>query len=474
MTETIEKILKYSLASLCLVAITGAAIYRFYALNFTGVCLSLALTLAGLIFMVWAEKKYGPRRSRKIIILNAPKTKINPGLLPTALCLLYVALIGFCFWQLLNGATTSAIISPWETVSGAFFIFYAAATAVLIILILVLFSRAKTLFHKPAIPLLLFIHYLVSFSVAVIVYRIGFGFDPFVHGATMELIDKTGAVEPKPFYYLGQYALIVILHKISLLSVVWLQKLLSPLLAAVYLPWALFKMLVRCFGDPLRAGLTVLLALALPFSVFIVTTPQNLTYLFLLLAIIFGLSCRDPWDLSLIYLLALAALATQPVAGVPAIMFALLLTIYHSDIKKIKLNLYRIVLLLNAAILPAAFFFFNRNNTAVPTGDNAKALSVPASALTALAVPGQENFILNFIYLYGANLSFTKALRSSSLACAPSLSTTKALVLVSPSVSTTPMTAASSTVGCWTSVASTSKGETYIPLTLSMSSLRPE
>ena len=63
-------------------------------------------------------------------------------------------------------------------------------------------------------------------------------------------------------------------------------------------------------------------------------------------------------------------------------------------------------------------------------------------------------------YLYGARRSFTKACNSALLACAPSLSTTKALVRVSPASSGTPITAASSTAGCCTSVASTSKGET--------------
>ena len=57
---------------------------------------------------------------------------------------------------------------------------------------------------------------------------------------------------------------------------------------------------------------------------------------------------------------------------------------------------------------------------------------------------------------------------------APGLRTTKALVLVRPSPSSVPMTAHSSTAGCCISVASTSNGETQMPLTLSMSSLRPE
>ena len=68
-------------------------------------------------------------------------------------------------------------------------------------------------------------HYLLSFSVAAIVYKIGYGFDPFIHQATMELIDKKGVVTPKPFYYLGEYGLIVIFHKLTGISIYFLNNL---------------------------------------------------------------------------------------------------------------------------------------------------------------------------------------------------------------------------------------------------------
>src|SRR5690606_28197751 len=79
-------------------------------------------------------------------------------------------------------------------------------------------------------------------------------------------------------------------------------------------------------------------------------------------------------------------------------------------------------------------------------------------------------------YLCGASRCLTKDCSSEASASSPArpaLRTTNALVRVRPFSSSTPITAASSTASCWTSVASTSKGETYWPLTLSMSSLRP-
>src|SRR6185369_5117767 len=77
-------------------------------------------------------------------------------------------------------------------------------------------------------------------------------------------------------------------------------------------------------------------------------------------------------------------------------------------------------------------------------------------------------------YLYGASFSLTNAFSCSSPTSAPGLRTTNAFDFVSPSPSSMPITAHSSTEGCCISVASTSNGETHIPLTFSMSSLRPE
>ena len=50
----------------------------------------------------------------------------------------------------------------------------------------------------------------------------------------------------------------------------------------------------------------------------------------------------------------------------------------------------------------------------------------------------------------------------------------KAFGLISPSASCLPMTAASSTASCEVSAASTSNGDTHMPETLNMSSVRPQ
>ncbi|MFH0891290.1 MAG: hypothetical protein V1867_00750 [Candidatus Falkowbacteria bacterium] len=394
--ELSKELFTHLLVLVCLISAMGAAVYRVYALNSLGVLLGLALALGGAAVLFFWGYRRGRLNNNVGHTVKEP-AKQAPGTGSVALVFLYALFTGSCFAVLFTNKTDLAIISPWEVVPGFFFAFFCLATIALMLIL----ARADKI-GAPMITLLLMTHYFLSFAVATIVYELGFGFDPFIHGATMDLIDKTGAVAPKPFYYLGQYALITIVHKISFIPIDLLQKFLVPLLAAIYLPRELLKLLGKWFSDASRIGLTVLLVLVIPFSIFIVTTPQNLAYLFLLLAIIRGLSCADSRDLAIIYLLAFAALATQPIAGIPALMFALILTVYHSDIKSIKPDLNRLILLLNAAVLPAAFFLLNRGKT--PAGGTTEP-PADTPGLSALSVPGEENFMLNFVYLYGANIA---------------------------------------------------------------------
>ena len=304
--------------------------------------------------------------------------------------------LSFClaFFTLFRARTSQSLISPWEVISPYFFLFYGLATLILIFII-AFFQPQRKIFLA-----LLSLHYFLSLAIAVIVYKIGYGFDPFIHQATAGLIDRIGAVYPKPFYYLGQYGLIVILHKITTLPIVWLDKLLVPVLAALLLPTAIFQFLKKYFTDDKVNLLLPLAILILPFSFFIVTTPQNLAYLFLFLTILYGLTCSCPKELIITYIFALASLAAHPLAGLPALFFALTLTVYHSNKDKLKKYFYFLIFIFSSLSLPLAFYFVNKNNGA--SGISAETATSP-NILEKITIPGQENFILNFIYLYAFN-----------------------------------------------------------------------
>ncbi|MBU4014939.1 hypothetical protein KJ878_01920 [Patescibacteria group bacterium] len=262
--------------------------------------------------------------------------------------------------------------------------------------------------------ILISLHYFLSFSICWIVYKIGYGFDQFIHQATMDLIDKAGEVHPKPFYYLGQYSLIIILHKITFISIEWLNKLLVPALAAVYLPAAIYHALTKWFEDKKTNLLLIITLLIFPFSFFILTTPQNLAYLLLILIIFLGLTCSNVFELLIIYLLAITALAIQPIAGIPAILFAALLTVFHGDKVKIKKYLYLLIFLLSIITLPIAFLIFENGYNISNSLKMAMEASGSMLPLLKFNLPEQENFILNFIYLYWFNLKIIIGLISAA------------------------------------------------------------
>lgn len=377
----IFQILKLILAFLGVLSFVGAVVYRLYALDWLGVIISLILSiasfapLAGLIV-------------NKTDKIDEEKMDNKSYLVFT----LYLLLSFFCFYILYSRQTSQAIISPWQVVPDYFFIVYGIATFVLIISL----TRPAKEYFKI---ILLSLHYLLSFSVAIIVYKIGYGYDPFVHEATLKMIDQSGFVDPKPFYYLGQYSLIIIAHKILFIPIAWINKMLVPILASLFLPYFIFRSLMANFNDKIVSYLATLAMLAVPFSFFIITTPQSLAFLFLILIILISFDLnRGKSDLLLIYILSLAAFSIQPIAGLPALIFSGILTIPALK-TKYKNYIFGLFFLAATFSLPASFFIFDSGKIEGIFKWSLSNLSTPG-----LSMPWKENFIYNFVYLYDFNL----------------------------------------------------------------------
>ena len=90
----------------------------------------------------------------------------------------------------------------------------------------------------------------------------------------------------------------------------------------------------------------------------------------LLLIILLGLTCSHPRDLITIYVLTFAAITIHPLAGIPAMLFSLALTVHHSNIKNLKSNLYRIIFFVSVAALPLAFYFLERNSASAELNES--------------------------------------------------------------------------------------------------------
>jgi hypothetical protein len=149
-------------------------------------------------------------------------------------------------------------------------------------------------------------------------YPLGYGFDPFLHRATVAHIAEHGTITPKPLYYIGQYALELVALKLFSLPLFAFDILLVPILAAGGITTALATRQAS-----LKAPSVMLACLIfLPLAAFVQTTPQALAFVFTAWALF-----SHPKPLFVPILFAMAALITHPLAGIGALIYVILLVL---------------------------------------------------------------------------------------------------------------------------------------------------
>ncbi len=153
-----------------------------------------------------------------------------------------------------------------------------------------------------------------TLAITPIIYRIGFGFDGFLHIASENVLLTTGTLHPKPFYYIGQYVFTTWIARQSSLPIAVVDRWLVPVFAALLIPLC-FVLIRRVFNKP--AAILVALSL-LPLGGFIASTPQSFAYLlgFTALLLTLGAAQHEINPLAPL-ILALWASATHPLAGIP-------------------------------------------------------------------------------------------------------------------------------------------------------------
>jgi hypothetical protein len=378
---------------LLIVALTmaiGGLVYYLYALDRLGIIIALIL----IVFLFWKTRRYFSSPEK-----FAGQVKRKDIIALLSYILVYLILIVILF----SSRSDRSLISPWQVISTNFFWLYILASSILAWLM------TRPDLGKTGKLILLSLHYFLSFSVAAVVYRIGYGFDPFIHQATMELIDAKGAVSPKTPYYLGQYGLIIIFHKLSGLSVAILNRFLVPGLAALLLPTALYRFLSGSGrsknSEPEHSNifLTMLFLLILTFSPFIVTTPQNLSYIFLILTIISGFGA-DPWQKTAI--LAIATAAIHPLTGLPALAWTglLIMNEYREAISRPARKYFRLaVWLFSALALPLALFFASGHSLKRGAAILSSFADYLGSLIGSPGTAGREDWLANLVYFFAYN-----------------------------------------------------------------------
>lgn len=304
-----------------------------------------------------------------------------------------------------SSAITDAVRSPWERLDGSVLLLFGLAVLLLFGL---LFRGRERALALPMTGIVLFLFV----SLVLFAFPLGYGFDPFIHRATEAHIAEFGTISPKPFYYIGQYALVLFLHHGFLVPIDVADAMLVPVLAALLLPLAWYSAALHITKKRRLSATTLIGLFLIPLSPFIVTTPQglaNLLTLFLILASVPYLFESERPRLWLVGLLSLATLAVHPIAGLPALLyFALLCT----DPERAPVRLRTVartvsgaIIVLGSVVLPASFLV----NAAL----SGQSLSVNWAALNPLALLSALNVrvffqnqfspLLDLAYLYGQN-----------------------------------------------------------------------
>ncbi len=257
---------------------------------------------------------------------------------------LYLILIVFSFLMLEGGKTYEAVRTPWRFVSSEFFVWYFLSSLCLLVI-----SRFLS---KSVLYLLSALHLFLSFSVANVIFPLGYGYDPLIHRATEKYILEHGSIFPKPFYYIGQYVLVVFASIFSGVKHILIDVHLVPLMASLLLPATVGRV-----GESLKLkGVVVkivpLFVLLLPFAIFTFTTPQNLGYLLFLVLMFLFLAEADKEKkivknkIILAYLMGVSIFLVHPIAGIAALIALVVATVYMLKLKIwIKAGLYTLLAL---------------------------------------------------------------------------------------------------------------------------------
>lgn len=298
----------------------------------------------------------------------------------------YLGAAGYSISLLFGAQTGQALFSPWEVVPALFFATYAAATLLLLIFILT--------HDGPITTVLLSAHTVLSFGVALIVYALSYGYDPFVHLASQKLLLTTGTISPKPPYYIGQYVLVLLTHWISAVDYRILYRLMVPVLTGSIPLFAIPSLsLVTTFSARyIRFGF--LLFLLLPLTILINSTPFALTVLLFIFTLLGSLMyLKNPiWQIMLFPAAsALFALAVHPLGGIPALLVCVLAYIWSLKIPGAAI-IKAIGIVVSACTLPAILL------AAGKLGQVAIELSFRLKEMTPLTIPRHFNFLLDITY----------------------------------------------------------------------------
>lgn len=269
--------------------------------------------------------------------------KIKNIILPT----LVLIIDGLLVYYLFHKASVDAIRSPWELVSYKFWWLLSISNLLLIFSILHKRSN-KNIFLISA-------HFILLSSMAVILYKVGYGYDSFIHGATLKIIEQSGTIQPRLFIYVGQYGLTLFFSRLFQIDILTINKILLPIFFGLIWPNSVYYGLRYCFRWSFRMSyLGVLLSLLVSYGYFIMTSPQSLSFLFVVLVVFISPHLRkNEIPVWLTFILALTTMTIHPISGIPLLFMAFILSFdFWLKNKYLKKIINIVIYIFSAIALP--------------------------------------------------------------------------------------------------------------------------
>jgi hypothetical protein len=171
--------------------------------------------------------------------------------------------------------------------------------------------------------------------IAPLVYRIGYGFDGFLHVAGEKILLDTGTLLPHPMYYMGQYVFTTWIARIAEVDIALIDRFLVPVCAAIFLPLTLLVTSTREHRISRFAGLILI-----PLTPFVATTPHGFAIVLACTAILLSIGTeKHAVHPILPIILAMWCALTHPLVGLPMLGATTALAVYkHRNIPRTILS----------------------------------------------------------------------------------------------------------------------------------------
>jgi hypothetical protein len=378
-TKTKVEALTYGFfISIALLSIIGGLVYKIYQLDDLTTLLVLILVIIAPAFIseFYQESDTSPKMPISTLVFLTLGTICS----------------GILTYILTDSATTESIRSPWEVIPTIYFSLLFLFWLIWIIGLLRLPQERPWYILPSFFCLALYNIYII----ALIIYPIGFGFDSFIHQATEKLIAVNGVANPKPWYYLGQYSFVVIFHKLSLLPIAWIDKLFLPLTAITALSFIGVQSLEKFLNKGRATTLTIAALLLIPATFLIATTPQGLANLLFAILVLVAMVTSSSY---LLFLLAFTATIIHPLAGIPALLLATLVSLSKYSVK-FSTPISIIITLLAIPIMPLLFWWQNSQQILTT---NFFPLASSSADSSIIYLTNRFDFIFDTIYLWHWN-----------------------------------------------------------------------